>query len=165
MLHTLFRQVCHAMMQCSDSHKRLVNRLGIVRLGALIKHFVAPDDCARDISQLLCAVDIGQGVNAALLDVRSLHTSLQFFPGDIHAALRDYERRRLPENRALMRLVQVCSHGRDIVCAPSTSQVICISVLPTIACCSIIWRSAVLPSCGSLPNSTDACIWYPACFT
>ena len=47
-----------------------------------------------------------------MLDVRSLDTSLELFPDNPAAALREYARRRLPENRALMRLAQV--HPRSL---------------------------------------------------
>ena len=56
-----------------------------------------------------CAADLGQGVNSALLDVGQLYTSLQE-SSDVQAALADYERKRLPENHALMKLQQVCIH-------------------------------------------------------
>lgn len=53
--------------------------------------------------------DLGQGVNSALLDVGTLSNSLAVHPGDVSAALHDYEQKRLPENSALIRLMQVRS--------------------------------------------------------
>lgn len=53
--------------------------------------------------------DLGQGVNSALLDVAQLADSLDAHPRDEAAAMRDYERARLPENHALLRLMQARS--------------------------------------------------------
>eukprot|EP00892_Ulva_mutabilis_P006561 jgi/Ulvmu1/4277/UM198_0001.1 len=78
---------------------------------------VAPDDAASSING--CAVvilgdaahvfppDLGQGVNSSVLDVDTLAACLDEHPGDASAALRAYEVARLPENRALQRMMQV----------------------------------------------------------
>jgi 2-polyprenyl-6-methoxyphenol hydroxylase-like FAD-dependent oxidoreductase len=50
--------------------------------------------------------DLGQGVNAALLDVHTLAATLAQHDGDVREALLAYERTRLPEIRALMTLTQ-----------------------------------------------------------
>jgi 2-polyprenyl-6-methoxyphenol hydroxylase-like FAD-dependent oxidoreductase len=55
--------------------------------------------------------DLGLGVNSALQDVDTLSSSLAQHDGDAAAALHAYERVRLPENTALMRLMQVRRHA------------------------------------------------------
>ena len=52
---------------------------------------------------------MGQGVNAVLLDVGCLAATLAQHPEDTREALLAYERARLPEMRALMQIMQVCS--------------------------------------------------------
>ncbi|MFK7831303.1 MAG: FAD-dependent oxidoreductase [Congregibacter sp.] len=50
--------------------------------------------------------DLGMGVNAALEDVAILDDALSACCGDVRSACENFESRRLPENRALVRLVQ-----------------------------------------------------------
>ena len=61
------------------------------------------------LAHRLCDADLGQGVNAALLDVGTLARCLNEHPDDVSAALAEYEDVRLPEIRALIRLMQVCA--------------------------------------------------------
>lgn len=65
--------------------------------------------CANGTLRLRQCADIGLGVNAALIDAAALSESFAAFPASESAALQDYERKRLPEHEALIRLVQVRS--------------------------------------------------------
>jgi FAD binding domain len=56
--------------------------------------------------------DIGQGVNSALQDVAVLHAALRDAADDIGQALSLFERRRLPDVRALAKLAQVGRVGQ-----------------------------------------------------
>mmetsp|Transcript_41279 Transcript_41279/g.74216 ORF Transcript_41279/g.74216 Transcript_41279/m.74216 type:complete len:282 (-) Transcript_41279:154-999(-) len=51
--------------------------------------------------------DLGQGVNSALQDVKALSRALEETGDDLSAALPKYEAERLPENIALIRLMQL----------------------------------------------------------
>ena len=51
--------------------------------------------------------DLGQGVNSALEDVYQLHSCLKANPSNITQALVSYESNRLPEAKALMRLMKI----------------------------------------------------------
>lgn len=51
--------------------------------------------------------DLGQGVNSALEDVYQLHSCLKANPSNISQALASYESNRLPEAKALMRLMKI----------------------------------------------------------
>ena len=51
--------------------------------------------------------DLGQGVNAALLDVLTLSECMEEAQGDLHGALHKYEDVRVAESAALVRMMQV----------------------------------------------------------
>eukprot|EP00240_Pyramimonas_obovata_P002041 CAMPEP_0118937130 /NCGR_PEP_ID=MMETSP1169-20130426/21701_1 /TAXON_ID=36882 /ORGANISM="Pyramimonas obovata, Strain CCMP722" /LENGTH=530 /DNA_ID=CAMNT_0006880667 /DNA_START=207 /DNA_END=1796 /DNA_ORIENTATION=- len=51
--------------------------------------------------------DLGQGVNSALQDVCALHDTLERCDDDVAKALPEYESSRMPDIKALVRLVQV----------------------------------------------------------
>lgn len=51
--------------------------------------------------------DLGQGVNSALEDVYQLHSCLKANPSNISQALASYESNRLPEAKALVRLMKI----------------------------------------------------------
>jgi 2-polyprenyl-6-methoxyphenol hydroxylase-like FAD-dependent oxidoreductase len=71
-----------------------------------------------------------------MLDVRALVTALASHQGNVNDALAQYEARRLPEIRALMRFVSVRSYMHS-------------SLLPA-ACASIVRLLALI--CGYLLN-------------
>lgn len=72
--------------------------------------------------------DLGQGVNAALLDVLTLSRCIERDPTDLSAALRQYEDTRAAESAALVRIMQVlcqCYHmpaGSELQLPPQVSQ-------------------------------------------
>ena len=79
---------------------------------------------ARHVPEQACAcADLAQGVNAALVDVGVLSQCFERNPQDLGAALKQYEEQRLPENAALIRLVQVrqraCLSASPAASAPS----------------------------------------------
>ena len=53
--------------------------------------------------------DIGQGVNSALVDVLELESELEGEATDLASALGTYERKRMPEVKALVKLCQVAN--------------------------------------------------------
>jgi hypothetical protein len=80
----------------------------LLRSAAKHGSFRTGPQCDSHVKSVAFA-DYDQGVNAALLDVCSLAMALEAFnnTGDVAAALARYERRRLPEMGALMRLMKV----------------------------------------------------------
>lgn len=92
---------------------------------------------ARRHSSSVCVADIGQGVNAALLDVSTLTNCMAKSPQDLNAALREYEAIRVGENRALVRMMQVRTAD---LCAPFLHAGVFPACMLRIIACGVQYR-------------------------